>query len=370
MKIYLFLLLGIFSVNSVVINTETLDPKSSDTNVQIALLLDTSGSMSGLIEQAKAQLWNISNDITNYDKNDKATEFEIALYEYGKDDISASEGYVRQLVPFTSDMDHLSEVLFSLKTNGGSEYCGTVIHKSLEELKWNEKTDIKMIYIAGNESFDQGKYPFQKSCKEAKSKEVIVNTIFCGPSDTGVSLQWNAGAILGNGSYHSINHNEATVHIATPQDVEIIRLNSLLNSTYIYYGKNGNDKFQNMQLQDSNANTYGRANYAKRSIYKSKSQYSNGHWDLVDAYKKDNNIITEAKNLPKEYSQLNYKELEKAVLAKQRERARIQEEIKCLSKEREIYLIEYKKKSDPNGLGDSILNSLSEQLRKKGFVKK
>ena len=34
------------------------------TKIQVAILLDTSGSMQGLIEQAKSRLWNIVNTLT------------------------------------------------------------------------------------------------------------------------------------------------------------------------------------------------------------------------------------------------------------------------------------------------------------------
>jgi len=240
--------------------------------VQIALLLDTSSSMNGLIEQAKAQLWNIANDITNYNKNDEQTFFEIALYEYGKSELPSYTGHIKQLVSFTTDMDHLSEVLFALKTNGGNEYCGLVIHKSLKELKWNEESDMKMIYIAGNESFKQGNLPYQQACKEAKNKGIIINTIYCGNQTEGINLAWKTGAILAQGDYHTIDHNNVTVHIKSPYDSELVRLNELLNKTYIYYGKQGYAMKENMTRQDLNSKSYGMANYAKRSIFKSKSE--------------------------------------------------------------------------------------------------
>ena len=346
------------------------DTVEDNPSVQIALLLDTSGSMSGLIEQAKAQLWNIANDITNYKNNGDETYFEIALYEYGKDDIASSEGYVRQLVPFTNDMDHLSEVLFSLRTNGGSEYCGLVMHKSLDELKWNADSNMKMIYIAGNESFSQGQYPYQKACKEAKDKNVVINTIYCGDLQSGVNLEWNTGAILGHGDYHNIDHNHVTVHIESPYDLEIIRLNSILNDTYIYYGRKGYGLRENMKRQDNNALSYGRANVAKRAIYKSKSQYNNYKWDLVDAYKEDKKILESAEDLPESYKGKSAAELEKEVKEKLKERQRIQEEIACLAKDRENYLQEMRKKKNEEGLGNSILNSLGKQLEEKGFERK
>jgi hypothetical protein len=67
--------------------------------------------------------------------NGETPQIEIALYEYGRDNNDLKKGYVKQITPFTSDLDGLSQKLFQLTTNGGQEYCGYVIHTSLNELK-------------------------------------------------------------------------------------------------------------------------------------------------------------------------------------------------------------------------------------------
>jgi len=113
---------------------------SKDNKIQVALLLDTSNSMDGLIDQAKSRLWNIVNTLTTLKYNGQAPQVEIALYEYGNDGLK-DENYFRQVTPLTQDLDLVSEKLFALRTNGGSEYCGAVIRDASTNLKWdsNEK---------------------------------------------------------------------------------------------------------------------------------------------------------------------------------------------------------------------------------------
>ena len=94
--------------------------------VELVICLDTSGSMSGLIEQAKMQLWKIVNEMATAKRGKRSPLLEVALYEYGKSSIPASQGYIKMLVPLTTDLDRISEELFKLRTNGGSEYCGMV----------------------------------------------------------------------------------------------------------------------------------------------------------------------------------------------------------------------------------------------------
>jgi len=135
---------------------ESIEPVTKH-YIKVALLLDTSNSMDGLIDQAKAQLWEIVNELSYAKCKNARPNLEIALYEYGNDDLNSREGYLRKILAFTDDLDDVSKELFSLTTNGGSEYCGMVIQASLNQLDWgNNADDLKMIFIAGNEPFTQG----------------------------------------------------------------------------------------------------------------------------------------------------------------------------------------------------------------------
>ena len=185
--------------------------------IKVALLLDTSNSMDGLIDQAKAQLWEIVNELSYARCKNEQPNLEIALYEYGNDNLSSNEGYIRQVLGFTQDLDEISKELFSLTTNGGSEFCGQVIKTSLTQLEWGKDADdLKMVFIAGNEPFTQGRIDYRDAAAEAKEKGVVVNTIFCGNYDQGINSEWKNGAEITYGDYMAINQNQRTVHIASP----------------------------------------------------------------------------------------------------------------------------------------------------------
>src|SRR5688572_31096060 len=146
--------------------------------VQVAVLLDVSNSMDGLIEQAKAQLWNMVSVLGKATCNDVTPSVEIALYEYGRPSNDVQAGYVKQINSFTSDLDEVSRNLFRLTTNGGSEYCGHVMYTSLTKLDWDSNPDnYKVIFIAGNEDFLQGDISWTRACTEAMKKGVTINTI-------------------------------------------------------------------------------------------------------------------------------------------------------------------------------------------------
>ncbi|NND62515.1 MAG: VWA domain-containing protein, partial [Flavobacteriaceae bacterium] len=261
----------------------TIEPASKH-YIKVALLLDTSNSMDGLIDQAKAQLWEIVNELSYAKCRSERPNLEIALYEYGNDHLNAKDGYVRKILPFTNDLDDVSKELFSLTTNGGSEYCGTVIQTSLDQLDWgNDADDLKMIFIAGNEPFTQGKVDYRDAGNSAKEKNVVVNTIFCGDYKHGISSKWKDGAKITYGDYLAINHDQKTVHIASPYDDLILQLNIRLNNTYVPYGRRGKMKMEVQAAQDRNASSYSKENAVSRTVSKGSHLYKNSSWDLVDA---------------------------------------------------------------------------------------
>ncbi|MCE3075781.1 vWA domain-containing protein [Chryseobacterium gwangjuense] len=354
-------------------DTQSSTSASKENKIQVALLLDTSNSMDGLIDQAKSRLWNIVNTLTTLKYNGKAPQIEIALYEYGNDGLQ-DENYIRQVAPLTQDLDLISEKLFALRTNGGSEYCGAVIRDATMNLNWdgNEKS-MKLIYIAGNESFDQGKINYKEVISSAKRKNIYTNTIFCGDRNEGIQTFWQNGASLGDGKYFNIDSDRKVIYIETPYDIRISECNTRLNDTYMYYGSHGAEYKVKQVAQDQNAKAQSAAIAAERTVAKSKKNaYKNDHWDLVDRAEKDSGFMSTVKEeeLPKELKGKSKEEIQKAVAAKSAEREKIQKEIEELSLKRQNFIdAEMKKRgnSDADDLGKAIEKSVLELAKKNGY---
>lgn len=362
--------------NSLLAQKNSLIPVNTavkDNKIQVALLLDTSNSMDGLIDQAKSRLWNIVNTLTTLKYNGNAPQIEIALYEYGNDGIR-DENYIRQVAPLTQDLDLVSEKLFALRTNGGSEYCGAVIRDASANLNWdsNEKS-MKLIYIAGNEAFDQGKINYKDVVSKAKGKNIYTNTIFCGSREEGIQTFWQNGASLGGGKYFNIDSDRKVMYIETPYDIRISECNAKLNDTYIYYGNHGSEYRLKQITQDKNAEMQSASNLVERAVAKSKKNaYKNDHWDLVDKAEKDAGFIASVKEseLPAELKGKSKEEIQKAITAKAAAREKIQKEIEELSQKRQSYIDgEMKKRGtdDSDDLGKAIESSILELAKKNGY---
>jgi hypothetical protein len=337
--------------------------------IKVALLLDTSNSMDGLIEQAKSQLWILVEELSKATCNDEKPQVEIALYEYGNDRLSAREGYIRMVTPLTYDLDKISADLFKLTTNGGSEFCGHVIQTALKQLDWSsDGGDYQVIFIAGNEEFTQGSVNYKEACAMAKNKNVVVNTIFCGPYNEGIQGMWKDGADISNGSYMSIEQDRKTVFIPSPYDDRIAQLNSQLNKTYIAYGSKGFEKKENQTAQDNNALSYGKGNEVKRAVSKSSHIYKNDSWDLVDASEEESFDMSKIKTeeLPAEMKTMSEKERNEYIVKKKGEREKIKSEIIELNKSREHFVAQQTKNNgDDKTLDKAMIQSIRKQAASK-----
>lgn len=337
--------------------------------IKVALLLDTSNSMDGLIDQAKAQLWEIVNELSYAKCNAQNPNLKIALYEYGNDNLSPREGYIRQVLAFSDDLDEISKSLFSLTTNGGNEFCGKVIQTAINQLNWGDnETDLKFIFIAGNEPYTQGRVSYKDASKLAHQSDITVNTIFCGEYDQGIATYWKDGADLTHGDYMAINHNKATVHIPTPYDDDILILNQKLNKTYVAYGTKGAYKQQLQATEDSNAMGYNKANAVSRTISKSSRLYKNSSWDLVDAELEESFDYTKLKkeHLPKELKNKSEAEIKRYLQDKREERKSLQQAITDLNTKRKIYISE-NTENHSNGLENAMLKAIKSQGKRKNY---
>ena len=369
MKIKQILLILLITIITVFIpqrlNYAALKPK-----IQLAILLDSSNSMDGLIDQAKSQLWKIVNHLSRAHKQGQQPELEIAIYHYGNDSLPSAEGFLTQLTRFTQELDLVSENLFAIKTNGGQEYAGWVINVAVKQLEWsNFPQDFRAVFIAGNEPFDQGPVAWNESVNIAKQKDIIINTIYCGTSESKERNLWAKAADLGQGSNFNINQNQIIVKIPTPYDREINDWNQQLNNTYIPYGDDGLAGQMRQAIEDENAAIQGVG--ATRSLSKVSDYYRNTSWDLIDALTEgivklediDNSQLPEIMRTMTLAEKLVYIENQKI------EREKIKQIIADLSQKRTAYIQQKKLENNPNNTLDyAIIESLTRQLATKGFV--
>ena len=337
-------------------------PNYEKQTIQIALLLDVSNSMDGLIEQAKSQLWNLVLTTGKLRCGSISPNVEIAVYEYGRPTNSIRKGFVRQLTPFTRNLDLISQILFNIRTNGGEEYCGQAIYQALDELYWtNNPNDYKVIFIAGNEDFRQGNIQYRTACSWANRKGITVNTIYCGDYQQGIREHWNLAAECGNGSYSSINQNLIIDEMPTPYDDEIISLNEQLNQTYLSYGRNGKSAATAQAMADRQNKSLNKSAAVKRTMAKSKQNiYNNADWDMVDKSNEDEAFLSKVdrRELDDSLQGKSDTEIKRIVKQKSNDRKIIQQKIAEKSVLREQFIAAAHK----NNKNESTLETEMEKI--------
>jgi len=344
--------------------------------VEVAICLDVSGSMNGLINSAKAKLWDLVNDLG---KANPTPELRVCLYSYGHTSYDKGRGWVRKDVDLTLDLDTVYQKLNELTIAGGDEYVARVCNYALDEQKWSEDPKaLKLIFVAGNEPADQDKeIELKDVAQKAIKKGVIINTIYCdrgGVVGQREAPLWQEFAKMAEGRYALIDQNKGSVVIDTPQDKELAALSSKLNGTYVDYGKEGKDKKANQAAQDYNAERAGGASAAaSRANAKAGGLYRNESWDLVDRLKREPNL--DIKKIPEdelceEMKKLKPEEREAFVKAKLAEREELQKKIAEVSARRDAYIKEEEKKN-PNkadkAFDEAVRGALREQADKQGI---
>jgi hypothetical protein len=339
-------------------------PAAKARNIDVAICLDISGSMDGLIDSAKNKSWNIVNELA---KIKPTPNLRVALYTYGHDSYDPNIGWIKKDLDLTTDLDMLYQKLFALRTNGGTEYVTRVCRDAVRDLKWSDDKDaLKLIFVCGNEPASQDPVVKLKEAADfAISKGVIVNPIYCGNPDDADARDWREFAALCGGRFATIDQDKSRVAIATPVDKQLAELGVKLNATYVCYGRDGKDKEKNQAEQTANAAKQGKDVAAARALSQSNGIYKCVDWDLVDRMKADPKL--DISKIPDEELSPEMKKLKPAervtyVKDMAAKREALQKEVLDLEKQRQAFIAEELKRN-PNPSARAFDAAINETLR-------
>lgn len=367
---------SLFALTSLaLLSTAPHDPaapaRAESRPVDLVICLDTSGSMDGLIDAARQGIWAIVNDLA---LAKPAPKLRVALLSFGNDGHAKDAGWVNVETGFTEDLDLVSQRLFALKTNGGTELVGRVMQTALDRLQWvNDPQAMKLIVVAGNESADQDQeVPFRDVCKRAIERGVMVNSIYCGNPNDNVAPAWREVAQRADGQFHAIDKDNGTVAIATPFDAQIQALSAKLNETYLPFGAAGQVAWANQTTQDKNAESLNAQAAASRAMCKATSNYQATNWDLVDACKQQTVKLAEipVDQLPEQMRALSLADRQKLVTEMQTKREAIQKDVLVLNQKREAVVADEMKKRAidvTKSFDYAVRKAVREQARSKGM---
>jgi Mg-chelatase subunit ChlD len=213
-----------------------VDPTSNNrSRIDVVFVLDTTGSMGGLIQAAKEKIWSIATTLASAQP---APEIRMGLVAYR----DRGDAYVTRVVDLSSDLDSVYATLMDFQADGGGdgpESVNRALHDAIHQVSWSQPSGTyKVVFLVGDapphmDYPDDVKYP--DTLREARAKGIVVNAIQCGrASDT--TPAWQRIAELGAGRYFEVEQAGNAVAIATPFDAKIASLSKKLDDTRLYYG--------------------------------------------------------------------------------------------------------------------------------------
>ena len=255
--------------------------------VEVAFVLDTTGSMGGLIQAAKEKIWSIASSMASAQP---APEIRMGLVAYR----DRQDAYVTRVVDLSSDLDSVYATLMDFRAQGGGdgpESVNQALYDAVNGLSWSQDPQTyRVVFLVGDapphmDYQDDVKWP--QTLKLARAQSIRINAIQCG-QNAATTAAWQKIAGLGQGSYFQVGQAGSAVAIATPYDERLAKLSAELDATRLYYGSAADKARQERKLQAADrlradASVTSRARRAAFNASESGKTNLLGDKELVDA---------------------------------------------------------------------------------------
>ncbi|MEP7149178.1 MAG: vWA domain-containing protein [Acidobacteriota bacterium] len=339
--------------------------------LEMVFVLDTTGSMGGLLDGAKQRIWGIINEVMQKPSKPRVRVGLVAYRDNGDE-------YVTRILPITEDLDKVYTTLMDYQADGGGDTPENVRKAMADGVRnsgWSpaKKNLAQIVFLVGDappQNYQQ-EPDVLVTTAEAVRKNMIVNTIQCGTLD-GTKEVWQSIAHRGEGKYFAIAQDGGVQAISTPYDAKLAELAAKVGKTYVTYGdKRRRDKNVSAQSASESRIMSGAAMGAQadRAVNKAVNSFQYDG-DLVQDVENEavkiENVKTE--NLPENMQKMSVAERKKEIDKRIAERKVIRAEILTLSKQRDDFITaEQKKQGKTNGFDTAVSQALKEQLMRKGI---
>ena len=334
--------------------------------VDVVFVLDTTGSMEGLIATAKEKIWSIATTMASAQQ---APDIRIGLVAYR----DRGDAYVTKVVDLNSDLDSVYATLMDFQAEGGGdtpESVNKALYDAVHKMSWTQQDQAyRVIFLVGDApphmDYNEVRYP--AIVASALEQGIVVNTIQCGEIPTAVE-PWTQIAKLGNGEFFQVEQAGGAVAFTTPYDEEIAKLSARLDDTRLYYGSE-EEKEKMRSKVEATEKLHEGASVASRARRGAFNASAGGRKNLLG----DNELVAavvdgsvkldelEEDALPEPMQAMAPAEQEAFVAGLAKERAELQRRIQDLSEDRNSYL--EKKVDEAGGLKSSLDQKLYDAVK-------
>jgi Mg-chelatase subunit ChlD len=340
--------------------------KAKHERVEVAFVLDTTGSMAGLIDGAKRKIWSIANTIVD---NNPDAEIAMSLVAYR----DRGDDYIVLPTPLSEDIQGLYGDLTRLQVDGGGdtpESVNAALDHAVNKLKWSSDPDVKrIVFLVGDApphmDYEQDKkYP--AVMKDAAKRDIVINTVQAG-EDLETNLIWKEIAQMGEGRFMAIPQSGGdVVVIVTPYDDEIIELQRQLDGTVVPYGNLEQQSAVRNKLEEKAAAPAStQADNSKYYAKRSSKEVVTGSGDLIGDLR-NNRATLEAiaeSELPEQLRDQSPAERKKWYETNLNNRMKLETQMTDLIQKRDAYIDSERSKTASKSPSDSFDKAVEETLR-------
>ncbi|RLU00657.1 vWA domain-containing protein [Ketobacter sp.] len=342
--------------------------------VEVVFVLDTTSSMSGLIDAAKNNIWSIASSMASADPEPDMRMGLVAFRDRG-------DAYVTWALDLSQDLDAMYLALSNFKAQGGGdgpESVNAALHAAVNNMAWSQdEQTYKVIFLVGDapphmDYADEPQYP--AIIEQARAKGIVVNCIQAG-NQADTRKVWQQIASLNQGEFFQVEQGGNAIAVTTPFDEQIARLSRELDATKLFYGSE--EKRQRLQEKEKASRqlfaSVPASVQAKRAEYNTKAAGADNLFadsELVEdvaSGRVELDAVPE-QSLPEPLLGLDKDERKKQVQQTAEKRQQLQAEIAELGKQRQAYIAAQLKSDDvAQSLDGKIYEAIRSQAGSKGL---
>jgi len=334
--------------------------------IDIVFVIDISGSTGGILSSVRGKFWEIQNELARLNP---VPNYRIGIVCMGRPSFKKENNYVQLISDLTNDIDAAAYPFFQIKdvTAPGNFFMGHALDVAINDLDWSDDPNaIKLMFVAGNGKPSAGP-GFKKPIHDAEEKGITLHSLyFMTYSNTKEQSEWKAMSSATGGSFNIIGLKEPAVVLEKSYDGTMLReANHMINTTYMYYGQDGLDRYKMQADLDEDAELQGENQVEARTFFKATKLYQglNYSWDLIDLKNSGGDVLKQStKHMDPNLNELSNEDFEMHLTEIEYERKEYITIIKMLSTQREQFLREKREKLENYRFGKTFFGVVNRTV--------
>ena len=342
--------------------------------IEVVFVLDTTGSMSGMIQAAKDNIWSIASSMAQAKPTPELAIGLVAFRDRGDE-------YVTKVVDLSTDLDQVYAQLMDFQAGGGGdtpEAVNQALSDAVNRISWSQNREAyRTVFLVGDAPPQQyqDEAGFPQIMKSASARGIVVNTIQAGSADD-TRASWQQIASLAGGAYFEVGQSGSAVAVVTPFDESIAALARELDDSRMFFGDAGNREAMAVKQAAAEKVHAGAspAAQAKRAQFNTSAAGTSnllGESELVDAISSGKVKLADVPtaNLPAPLVAMEADERAKAIEQTAARRNEIKAEIGRLSSQRQAHIETNlaAATSSRDSLDYQVFSTVKEQAKDKGL---